>query len=566
MATSRQLEIEWYTYIKPGDGRNALFNFYTIDDLQNRLLISQVDDRNFHKFAVFRDYIHFWNYQKTIAPEKRTFYEVIIGKYPQKPHFDIDINLESAPPSLPDGEIVKSIVIDKIIECFAKLGISLEISKDIMLFTSHGKQKRSYHIVVNNYYHDDYVQAKLFYNMLMDAIPRETGITDTILDKGVYKSIQQFRLLGSQKLGSNRPKVLAREWQHKDSKIFWSDPFISGSIGADDLLIFKSSLVTYTRECSKIPTLEPKKIISCVKDKYEDEGTLTPEEESQCMKLLGKHVLANNPQLKNSRARLPYEPGETRGKLMLLKRTASSMCTICNRIHDHENPFIFVTGEEYSVYFNCRRSDHSKFLGSLYQRKPVYGDGQLKLLSSCTNASPPQSSNGGLSIDEIRRKYGNVPIITPLQQYTSSSVELPNPPNSPILPTPIILPTSTNSPTPTILPNSITLPTSNTQRVLIDFTSPIDINIMSNPNIPLTINLPQTSIDNPPLSKAHNILSVDESISSNPILSLTRMSSEGGNIVITSTKKPKRQFDNESAVKTIMPGIRQGIKQRGIHN
>ena len=51
----------------------------------------------------------------------------------------------------------------------------------------------------------------------------------------------------------------------------------------------------------------------------------------------------------------------------MLKRTRPSRCKICCRIHENENPYLLVVGDEKSVYFHCRRAPEGKslFLGKL---------------------------------------------------------------------------------------------------------------------------------------------------------------------------------------------------------
>jgi hypothetical protein len=53
--------------------------------------------------------------------------------------------------------------------------------------------------------------------------------------------------------------------------------------------------------------------------------------------------------------------------LILLKRHKPSMCNICNRIHEHENPYLVIHGEEKHLYFDCRRNIENKktYVGSL---------------------------------------------------------------------------------------------------------------------------------------------------------------------------------------------------------
>ena len=51
----------------------------------------------------------------------------------------------------------------------------------------------------------------------------------------------------------------------------------------------------------------------------------------------------------------------------MLKRIKPSRCKICCRVHEHENPYLLIIGDERKVYFQCRRApeDRKLLLGKL---------------------------------------------------------------------------------------------------------------------------------------------------------------------------------------------------------
>jgi len=53
--------------------------------------------------------------------------------------------------------------------------------------------------------------------------------------------------------------------------------------------------------------------------------------------------------------------------IILLRRNSPSTCLICKRIHEHENAYLIVAGEDRDVYLDCRRNAHNKklFVGKL---------------------------------------------------------------------------------------------------------------------------------------------------------------------------------------------------------
>ena len=47
------------------------------------------------------------------------------------------------------------------------IGIDINLRKNMMLCQSHGKIKRSYHVIINEWCHPNNVEAKIFYNEVM---------------------------------------------------------------------------------------------------------------------------------------------------------------------------------------------------------------------------------------------------------------------------------------------------------------------------------------------------------------------------------------------------------------
>ena len=43
------------------------------------------------------------------------------------------------------------------------------------------------------------------------------------------------------------------------------------------------------------------------------------------------------------------------------------MCRICNRAHEHENPFLLIIGYDRDIYLDCRRNEKNKklYIGKL---------------------------------------------------------------------------------------------------------------------------------------------------------------------------------------------------------
>ena len=147
-------------------GSRALLEDYNMNNIHSGLVICYTperlpgsedpfvtrDGRPMHIFAFFESYIEFCNYSKSFNPIERSFYEVVFGELPQKPHFDIDIDRTEFNTCYPNQnvDIVSPQLLELVINgCFQVIG-TLDIERDLLIYSSSGPQKYSYHLVINN--------------------------------------------------------------------------------------------------------------------------------------------------------------------------------------------------------------------------------------------------------------------------------------------------------------------------------------------------------------------------------------------------------------------------------
>src|SRR3990167_11079263 len=313
--------------------------------------------KNYHMFADFPSYVSFFKHQFGFLPERRCFFEVISGDDPQKSHFDVDLHREK----LPEGmtldsafESIKDDLLIAIIEGYMTMGIKLNPEKDILIFTSHGENKRSMHVIITNYCHTDNKEAEEFYRLVMNII-KNPLINDEIVDKAVYKDNQQFRLVGSQKYGSSRPKTFNEEFCIKGTKYKHILPEEPLDDHHKSYLIFEESLVGSWFTCIFFPQLAKNK----VKHNFEVPEDIDAKTAKDAIELYGKFVGVSS----NSR-NFPYKLSGVRGNIVILQRISSSVCPICDRRHDTENPYLLVNNG--SVIFCCRRNEGKRlFVGHL---------------------------------------------------------------------------------------------------------------------------------------------------------------------------------------------------------
>jgi hypothetical protein len=322
-------------------------------------------------YAFFDSYLEFYEYMQKFSPTERAFYEIVFGELPQKPHFDIDIDLETHTLGFPNDDIdttaetLREAVIMGCMEVSQGVGVTLDLTRDILIYSSHGPQKRSYHVIINNKCHDGNNEAKAFYDAVMIKVHGYTQgkyQKQNFVDRGVYSPRQQFRLIGCQKWGSGRPKVFYEQFWYSGTRYTHvyneeiDDPENPAGIpNRKKLVIVYESMISFTSGCSFLPSLVPAKPVK----QYnfgampDLEGTMV----DQCMMLL--------------RAKMhpcPFEKREVMGHMILLHRTAPSHCPICQKPEPHmkEHPYMFVIDGK--VYWDCRRGpDEAKkfFLGYL---------------------------------------------------------------------------------------------------------------------------------------------------------------------------------------------------------
>lgn len=369
--------MRWYTYLKSADNKQgkALFDYETIDD--GNLIVCQ--NLEFLTFGRFINYLDFGKYMiKSTSPENRCFYETIFGTNSQKPYFDIEFYVVPKDTGfyLPESEADESVrfLVDSIYkEINEILNISncLQFNKShILVFTSHSEEKRSYHVVVEGFTVGDCKQNREFHNRIIKRMPDKWR---AIVDHSMYKSLQQFRIVCNTKWKSNRYKTLNESltlnYLLKNS---WIPKTYPDSIEHKFIILLEASLITQTGGCTMLPNLvdedETKKTYSVSEGSGESIfNPLTPDDIKEALSLCYKYA-----NLEFGDPKFPYSYLRTveRGEysaLILLKRHRASNCAICKRVHEHENPYLIIAGENRDVYLDCRRNDDNKKLhvGSL---------------------------------------------------------------------------------------------------------------------------------------------------------------------------------------------------------
>lgn len=337
------------------------------------------DGKPIRIYGFFDSYLEFYEYMQKFPTTDRAFYEIIFGELPQKPHFDIDISLKDVETLYPNEDIdviaetLREYVIMGCIQVLAENLVTVDISRDVLLYSSHGEDKRSYHLVLNNKCHDGNKEAKAFYDAVMVKLRSYTGgkYLDFV-DRSVYSPRQQFRLVGCQKQGSNRPKVFYEQFQYQQQLYTHAYTEDVTDITFKKLTIIYESMPSFTSGCSFLPSLIPPKPVN--QYNLGDMPDLEKSIVDYCLTMLHDKIKNSPFTVTNHHGQTititptsPYVLREVQGHMITLTRQASSYCPVCKILkpHDGEHPYMIIVGGK--IYWDCRRHPDGKrlFVGYL---------------------------------------------------------------------------------------------------------------------------------------------------------------------------------------------------------
>lgn len=321
-------------------GKNPLLKDKKIPE--NALLVCR--QKEFRAFSIYFPFYTFIQESYMMRPEDRNFFEYILGGQSQKPYFDLDIDLEED--KFNDWNLSKAKeavkdLIRSIIEVAPNItGTTVTNTikeEDVMVFSSHGKTKISFHVIVDRWCFPDYVSNKFFCEkVISNMIPT----LSEAVDKAVYTNGRQMRIYMSTKYQKGRIKILDEELSK------WK-PLVplSKNPAKKYYQISYSSFITITSNCKIIGYQIPEgsKRVWTDQDDLPDKAIDAVQETVECI-TDGTFTVIN---VQNHR--------------IDLKRQRSAYCIICNREHggkdsQGDNAFLTVTSGGY-VFFHCRRDE-----------------------------------------------------------------------------------------------------------------------------------------------------------------------------------------------------------------
>lgn len=341
---------EWFYSLIKKEGHKCLLDKIPRESIinSNRLITQLINKSNNHLYSCFQDYLEFNKYQLSIDEKNRCFFETIFGDKPQKFYLDIDIN-----DNISLHEEIKNEIIKALILTLNEFEIGVDINKDIIVCTSHSsdseesKIKRSYHVILDNYVFDNSNQTKNMCLIVRDKVKDEYK---KYIDASLYKSIQQFRILGSRKRNTERVKIFCNEWSFYNTKIIYEYPQILR--GDKYLYQLERTLICNTTGCKKI-SFEDSLDTQYIKVKTYAKSN---EELPEGLAKLAFNKLGEYAGLSVNDPLFPYIFKGVNDSIICLKRVRPSRCKICETIHENEHPFMFIKSNG-DIHFDCRRSE-----------------------------------------------------------------------------------------------------------------------------------------------------------------------------------------------------------------
>ena len=330
--------MRWYHYFNK-EGEENLVNAINITsdenlidkekliEEENLLVCQQLYTR---RYTLFRNFAEFSRFYHSCTEEEKCFYEMMREEDGRKPYFDIDIdditfNYHSM------IEEIKNVIINMI-------GDKIKI----LVFESSTENKLSFHIVLDGVYLQTYKELLIFFDKVREKLKEEYR---QYIDRSVYKSVQQFRILGSHKYMKTNTKKLRDYLSYK----FSIPKKYSKTEIAKFNFILASSLVTNISSCRVLcgfqPAPEEKNILGT--------GSATEGDLEDVMKLVYKKYSYGDFEFQECK--------EKNGNLLIvLRRLNCSYCQICKRSHENENPYVTVIGDYRNVTMFCRRNENKE--------------------------------------------------------------------------------------------------------------------------------------------------------------------------------------------------------------
>jgi hypothetical protein len=148
------------------------------------------------KYSAMNNSLSFLPWLDNVPIDEKVFFEYIINNM-MKFCVDIDVSIELG--KYFDQEYI-NVLIERIIDAYTKIVGPLDLERDVLLCSSNGPNKFSYHLIfINSMFH--YEDCKKIRELIVQDLSLDEIERSKIVDPNIYKNGQQFRFLYNQKSG-----------------------------------------------------------------------------------------------------------------------------------------------------------------------------------------------------------------------------------------------------------------------------------------------------------------------------------------------------------------------------
>lgn len=224
--------VRFSTYIFKGKGSKNLLRYFmnkTKDDPEYAYtkIVQILNSKSYRQFMPIRDWKQLWKAYKSEPIEYRHLFEVIRSDQPCKPYLDIEwlVDHNQDATKIDHNEFIEELTNDIIIIFDERYGINID-DDDILISTSHSKNKVSFHVVVDKEINGKTVAYRTNRKGLPEsawdlwvALVEHDESYEEVNDEAVYSTDREFRALYSNKTSDFRPVVPYGAKIKKSSKI-----------------------------------------------------------------------------------------------------------------------------------------------------------------------------------------------------------------------------------------------------------------------------------------------------------------------------------------------------------
>jgi hypothetical protein len=313
-----------------------------------------------NQYYVFPSYATAFHFIYKRKPDDRTFHEVILADFVQKPRFDIDLTSKN---KLPDGYDLASYaawlletVIDVTLKTLNRHDVIRVNRSNVSIYTSNGMEgdvvKYSYHIIINSVVHTNHEQAEAFFKEVTAQMEHTEGLDN------IYSKNHNLRLLWNHKANSSRFKQIlveqADDYETDNEMVIVSRQFA------------RSLVRPFGEHVSIIPDVD-------IPEKFKS-APLPPEVYAGAFNEIVQHC-------DKTLGGMPFAFKATQGSNIYVLRNATTMCPCCLREHKNRTPFYKLRAG--NIYYCCKGNESNvDLLVGTYQ-VPV----EIPITMECTKSS-----------------------------------------------------------------------------------------------------------------------------------------------------------------------------------